>query len=72
MLKECLHHGIDPFIIDDKRRGAYNRGIADWSEDHELLISVSLEAQKRFQDKMELCELFQYARYLEPYRGGKL
>ena len=26
--KECLRHGIDPFIIDDKRRGAYNRGIA--------------------------------------------
>lgn len=31
MMKECLRHGIDPFIIDDKRRGAYNRGIAAWS-----------------------------------------
>mgnify|MGYP002512352426 FL=1 len=72
MLKECLRHEIDPFIIDDKRRGAYNRGIAAWSEDHEPLISVSLEAQKRFQGKMELCALFQYARYPEPYRGGKL
>ena len=72
MMKECLRHGIDPFIIDDKRRGAYNRGIAAWSEDHEPLMSVSLEAQKRFQGKMELCALFQYARYPEPYRGGKL
>lgn len=27
MLKECLRFGIDPFIIDDKRRGAYIRGI---------------------------------------------
>ena len=72
MMKECLRHGIDPFIIDDKRRGAYNRGIAAWSDDHEPLISVSLEAQKRFQGKMELCALFQYARYPEPYRGGKL
>ena len=72
MIKECLRHGIDPFIIDDKRRGAYNRGIAAWSEDHEPLISVSLEAQKRFQGKMVLCALFQYARYPEPYRGGKL
>ena len=72
MMKECLRHGIDPFIIDDKRRGAYNRGIAAWSDDHEPLISVSLEAQKRFQGKMELCALFQYARYPEPYQGGKL
>lgn len=72
MMKECLRHGIDPFIIDDKRRGAYNRGIAAWNEDHGLLISVSLEAQKRFQGKMELCKLFQYARHSEPYRGDKL
>jgi hypothetical protein len=72
MMKECLRHGIDPFIIDDKRRGAYNRGIAAWNEDHEPLMSVSLEAQKRFQGKMELCALFHYARYPEPYRGGKL
>ena len=72
MMKECLRHGIDPFIIDDKRRGAYNRGIAACNDDHEPLISVSLEAQKRFQGKMELCALFQYARYPEPYRGGKL
>ena len=56
-----------PFIIDDKRRGSYNRGIATWSEDHQPLMSVSLEAQKRFQGKMELCALFQYARYPEPY-----
>ena len=72
MMKECLRHGVDPFVIDDKRRGAYNRGIAAWSEDHQPLMSVSLEAQKRFQGKMELCALFQYARYPEPYRGGKL
>ena len=58
--------------IDDKHRGAYNCGIATWSETHEPLMSVSLEAQKRFQDKMEFCALFQYARYPEPYRGGKL
>lgn len=72
IMKECLRHGVDPFVIDDKRRGAYNRGIAAWSEDHKPLMSVSLEAQKRFQGKMELCALFQYARYPEPYRGDKL
>ena len=67
MMKECLRHGIDPFIIDDKRRGAYNRGIAAWSKDREPLMPVSLEAQKRFQGKMELCALFQYAREPEEF-----
>ena len=70
MMKKCLRHGVDPFVIDDKRRDAYNHGIAAWSDDHAPLISISLEAQKRFQGKMELCKLFQYARYPEPYRGG--
>lgn len=32
IVKECLHYGIDPFIVDDKRRSAYNRGIAMWDE----------------------------------------
>lgn len=70
MLKECLRHGVDPFIIDDKKRGAYNRGIASRSTDPDLLISVSLEAQNRFQSKMELCRLLQYARYPEQYKEG--
>ena len=68
IVKECLRHGVDPFIIDDKNRGAYNRGIAAWTDDRQPLLSVSLEAQKRFQGKIELCKLFQYARYPEPYR----
>ena len=68
MLKECLRHGIDPFIIDDKHRGAYNRGIAAWSDDHAPLMTVSLDAQARFQSKMEMCKLSQYARDPDAYR----
>lgn len=63
MMKECLRYGIDPFIIDDKHRGAYNRGITNWDVDRNQMINVALEAQKRFQGKMALCNLFQYARY---------
>lgn len=63
IMKECLRYGIDPFIIDDKHRGAYNRGITSWNVDQNQLKSVALEAQKRFQGKMALCNLFQYARY---------
>lgn len=63
LLKECIRHGIDPFIIDDKRRGSYVSGIALWKDDPSKLYSVCKEAQKRFQGKLELCSLFEYARY---------
>ena len=62
MVKECLRYGIDPFIIDDKRRGVYNRGIAMWDESPEVLRTVRLESQERFRGKMELCRLMQYRR----------
>lgn len=62
MMKECLRFGIDPFIIDDKRRGAYNRGITQWDEDPSILQNIAQEAQKRFQNKLEVCQLMQYHR----------
>lgn len=40
--------GIDPFIIGDKSRALCQYGILTRSQDHEPLISVPLEAQKRF------------------------
>lgn len=66
LMKECLRFGIDPFIIDDKRRGNYNKGIAEWSTDHTLLIGVCLEAQERLQKQRELCKLMQYCK--TPYK----
>ena len=62
MVKECLRYGIDPFIIDDKRRGEYNRGIAQWDTDPEVLQKVVCEAQKRFQNKLDTLRLMQYHR----------
>ena len=57
MVKECLRYGIDPFVIDDKRRGEYNRGIARWDTNPEILQKVVCEAQKRFQNKLDTCRL---------------
>jgi Fic family protein len=54
MMKECLRHGIDPFIIDDKRRGEYNRGIAEWDEDRETLRIVAQQSQARFRQQDEM------------------
>ncbi len=71
MMKECLRYGVTPFIIDDKRRGRYNRGIAQWNTAPEILEEVVSEAQKRFQNKLEVCKLMQYCRPLKDQRRGK-
>ena len=62
MMKECLRHGVDPFIVDDKRRNQYYKGIASWDTDPDVLRTVCREAQTRFQGQMELCRLMQYCR----------
>ena len=62
LFKECLRHDVMPFIIDDKRRGEYNRGIAQWDTNPEVLRKVVCEAQKRFQNKLDTCRLMQYHR----------
>lgn len=54
MMKECLRFGIAPFIIDDKHRGAYNRGIVQWSSDSQMLLTIVTIAQERLQRYMEV------------------
>ena len=68
MLKECLRYGIDPFILDDKRRTAYYNGIIVWDEDPSQLTDVVLQAQARFQNQMDTCSKFQYDRCENPRR----
>lgn len=62
MMKECLRHEIDPFIIDDKRRGEYNRGISLWDTDMEIMKKAVSDAQRRFQKYLEVCQLMQFQR----------
>ena len=46
-----------PFIIVDKRRFRYLRGIKEWHEDHYELVDVAMEAQERFEAQVELQKL---------------
>ena len=57
LFKECLRHDIMPFIIDDKRRSRYIRGIKEWHDDHYELLDVVMEAQDRFEAQVELQKL---------------
>jgi fido (protein-threonine AMPylation protein) len=66
MLKECLRHQIVPFIIDDKHRGEYHRGITQWDTDPTILADIVHRAQTHFEGKMDICRLFQYQRPSRP------
>ena len=66
MFKECLRHDIMPFIIDDKRRSRYLRGIREWHDDRYELVDVVIEAQDRFEAQIELQKLCAHTRLYLP------
>ena len=71
MLKECLRHGIIPFIIDDKHRTGYLDGIRCWDDDPDVLIDVCIEAQLRFEAQIALQGLLEcQSRYTGACRKG--
>ena len=66
MFKECLRHEITPFILDDKRRTEYLKGIREWDVDKSTLFTPCLEAQARFQAQIDLQKLQEYAQRYKP------
>ena len=72
MLKECLRHGVTPFIIDDKRRSRYLRGVKEWHIDRYELVDVAMEAQSRFEAQIELQRLHAAGQFFLPatYQEG--
>ena len=72
MFKECLRHDIMPFIIDDKRRSRYLRGIKEWHDDRYEMIDVVMEAQDRFEAQIELQRLHAAGQFFAPatYQEG--
>jgi len=66
MFKECLRHEITPFILDDKHRTEYLKGIREWAMDKTTLFSPCLEAQTRFQAQIDLQKLQEYAQKYKP------
>jgi Fic family protein len=50
MFKECLSNGIVPFIIDEKHRWHYYRGLKEWKNEKGYLLDTCLSAQDEFPD----------------------
>ncbi len=47
-LKECLHHGIVPFIIEDTKKYYYYRGLSEWKKEKGWLTDTCLDGQDAF------------------------
>lgn len=48
MFKECLRHGIVPFIITDELKMFYYRGLHEWNHERGYLLDTCLTAQDAF------------------------
>lgn len=47
-LKECLRHGIIPFIIEDSKKLFYYRGLSQWESEKGYLRETCLDGQDTF------------------------
>ncbi|MBQ2861690.1 MAG: Fic family protein, partial [Oscillospiraceae bacterium] len=53
LFKECLKHGIVPFIIEDDIKMFYYRGLNEWNSEKGYLMDTCLTAQDRFRKYLE-------------------
>lgn len=53
MFSECFANGIVPFIIDDKLKMFYCRGLRQWDVAYEYLLDTYLTAQDNFKAVMK-------------------
>lgn len=53
-LKECLHYGIIPFIIEDSKKLYYYRGLSEWENEKGYLTDTCLDGQDTFKNLMSL------------------
>ncbi len=53
MFKECLRHSIVPFIIEDKIKMFYYRGLKEWNQEKGYLTDTCLSAQDTFKQYLD-------------------
>ncbi len=56
-LKECLRHGIVPFIIEDSKKMFYYRGLLEWESEKGHLIDTCLDGQDTFKKLMAMLDI---------------
>lgn len=53
-LKECLHHDVIPFIIEDAKKSYYYKGLAEWRHEKGWLTDTCLDGQDTFARLLEM------------------
>ena len=56
-LKECLRHNIIPFIIEDRKKYYYYRGLAEWNEEKGYLTDTCLDGQDTFTRLLDILQI---------------
>ena len=56
-LKECLRHGIIPFIIEDSKKHFYYRGLSEWKNEKGWLTDTCLDGQDTFIRLLDMMEI---------------
>ncbi len=55
--KECLHHNIVPFIIEDRKKMFYYRGLKEWNNERGFLIDTCLDGQDTYKALLKYFEI---------------
>ena len=53
MFKECLKHGIVPFIIEDNLKVLYYRELKEWNKEEGYLTDTCLAAQDKYKEYLD-------------------
>ncbi len=56
-LKECLRFSITPFIIEDRKKAFYYRGLAEWERERGFLLETCRDGQDTFGRIMKVFEM---------------
>ena len=56
-LKECLRHGIIPFIIEDSKKMFYYRGLSEWKTEKGWLTDTCLDGQNTFVQMLDMLDI---------------
>ena len=55
--KECLHHNIVPFIIEDGKKMFYYRGLREWNNECGFLMETCLDGQDTYKALLKYFEI---------------
>ena len=57
ILKECLRHNIIPFIIEDRKKSFYYRGLLKWKTEKGWLTDTCLDGQDTFIKLLDILDI---------------